>query len=367
MKKYSNSELCLIWLDSFLGLEYVHKQALYKMINGKADIKSLIVGAENYIRSKVGDNAYNTLLSSANADYLSHVIEELKKREIIVVTIESIEYPKLLKDTAIPPLVLYCKGNINLLTEKCFGIVGSRKSLPLSISLAKEYASAISDGGFTLVSGIAEGVDSAVLEYAIKNKRKVISVLAGGFDNLYPKSNYELLEKVIKVGLAISEHPPEIKPMPFHFPIRNRIIAGLSKGVLVVSAGAKSGTLYTAEYAEEYGRDVFAVPYSVGIYSGVGCNELIKRGAILTDTPEDITAFYGIENNKDTKVLSLTEDEKLIVNILKDGEAHVEKIEQALKKPTRQILGTLSMLEIKKIVVKRGTNVYGLIRLDLEA
>ena len=121
---------------------------------------------------------------------------------------------------------------------------------------------------------------------------------------------------------------------------------------------------HIAKYAEEYGRDLFAVPYSVGIQSGAGCNELIKKGALLTDTPEDVLAFYGVENKKEQ--ISLSVEQKAIVDLLKDGEMHIENICKALGKKVFEISPLISILEINKIVVKNGTNVYGLIRNDLE-
>lgn len=365
MRKYTNSELCLIWLDSFLGLEYKHKQAIYSLINGKTDIKDLLTKGKDYITNEIGVNEYNTLLNSANAEYFGFVLEQLSRKGIIAVTIESEDYPESLLNISQPPIVLYCKGNIKLLSANNFSIVGSRKSLPISINLAKSYAKALLDNGFTLVTGIAEGVDSAVLETAVNNKKPVISVIAGGFDNIYPSSNVPLLEKVVELGLAITESPPEVKPMPFHFPVRNRIIAGLSKGTLIVSGAMKSGTLYTAEYAEEYGRDLFAIPYSAGVYSGEGCNDLIKRGAMLTDKPEDLLEYYGVEKKQNIKI-ELTPEQKQIVALLKEGEMHVEKICSALNKRVYEITSVLAMMEINKIVVKNGTNFYGLARLDLE-
>ncbi len=365
MRKYINSELCLIWLDSFLGLEYKHKQVLYGLINGKADIKDLLSKGKDYIVTEIGEREYSTLLNSANTEYFNYVLRELERKGVTAVTVESEDYPKSLLNIPEPPLVLYCKGNIQLLNGNNFSIVGSRKSLPLSINIAKSFAETLSRNGFTLVTGIAEGVDSAVLETAVNKCTSAISVIAGGFDNIYPANNQNLADKIAEIGLIISENPPEVKSKPFHFPIRNRIIAGLSKGTLVVSGALKSGTLYTAEYTEEYGRDLFAVPYSVGIASGAGCNDLIKRGAVLTDKPEDILEFYGIEQ-QEKKSIELTPDQKQIISVLKDGQTHIEKICSALGRRVFEIMPVLSMLEINGIVTKNGSNFYGLARVDLE-
>ncbi len=364
MRKYTNSELCLIWLDSFIGLEYKHKQTLLGLIQGKTDLKELLEKGRDYIVANIGEKEYSTLTHSANKEYLDFVLSSLERKGITVVTIESENYPQSLIKTPVPPLVLYCKGDESLLSKKSISIVGSRKSIPQSLKIAENYAETICSNGYVVVTGIAEGVDSTVLKTALKCGGKMISVLAGGFDNLYPASNLSLVQEVEKRGLLITEHAPEITPKPYLFPVRNRIIAGLSQATVVVSGGLRSGTIYTAEYAEEYGREVFAVPYSVGVQSGAGCNELIKRGAMLTDKPEDVLSFYGIEIKRES--VKLTPEQKEIVTLLKDGEMHVENICKALNKKVFEITPVISIMEINKIIVKNGTNVYGLIRSDLE-
>ena len=356
--KYNQRELCLIWLDSFIGLEYKHKIELYKKLNEEVRIKDFIQSNKAYITEFVGENNYNTLINSANSEYLNFVIGELNRNNITAITLFSEDYPIQLKETEIPPLVLYAKGNIDLLKTKSFSIVGSRKSLPLSLKIAENYAKTLSDAGFTLVTGIAEGVDKVVLVEGLKNKR-VISVVAGGFNCLYPKSNIDIFNKVCEDGLAISEHPLGVSPMPYFFPVRNRIIAGLSVGSLIVNGAKKSGTQYTAEYAETYGRDLFCVPYSIGISSGEGTNDLIKRGAMLTDTPSDILEFYNMKSQKPK--IQLSNQEKEIVSILREEGAHIEVLARKLNRKPMELLANLSHLEILGVIVKDGVNTYSLI------
>lgn len=358
--KYTKEEKCLLWLDSFSNLEYKHKNYLYKAIISSSQIKTEIERQKSYITENMGESEYNTIYNSANQVYFDFVLDNLERKNVTAITIVSKDYPKDLRDTQIPPLVLYAKGNIDLLKEEKLGIVGSRRSLPLSKGIAKSYAKGLSDAGYVIVTGIAEGVDSAVIESVLNCNGKIISVIAGGFDNLYPKSNQSLFDKVVEKGLVLSEQPPEVKSQPYFFPVRNRIIAGLSKGVIIISAAKRSGTFYTAEYAEEYNKDVFAVPYSVGIESGAGCNELIKRGAILTDDYIDVLDYYGVE--KQEKKISLTPLESEVVECLKDGEMHVEQICAKLNKKIFEISPQLSILEIKGVVVRSGNNKYSLIR-----
>ncbi len=365
MIKYTNSELCLIWLDSIIDLDYKRKRELYNLINGKEGIKEFLESNEEQIVATVGKGHYKSLVESANKTYLSYVTENLSKQGITAVTLQSKSYPEKLRQTPFAPLTLYAKGDIGLLSSDCFAVVGSRKSLPISIALAEEFSQSLSKAGFTLVTGIAEGVDQTVIRTALKNSKRVISVLGGGFDNVYPSSNAGLVEEVVEKGLVITEYPPEIKAMSYHFPVRNRIIAGLSKGALIVSGGLKSGTQYTASYAVEYSRDLFVIPYSVGIKSGAGCNDLIKKGGILCDCPNDILDYYGIEQKEQTR-LKLDKAQLEIVNALSEGEMHIQKICQSLNKQIFEILPIISVLEIMGVVSKNGVNVYGLTQNVLE-
>lgn len=354
---YSQQELSLIWLDSFNDLAYKHKLEIYNLICNKKDIKSVISASSDYLSSLVGESTLSSILASSNKEYLSYLIDGLESRSVRAITLQSSNYPESLKNLEFPPLVLYTMGNLGLLDSDCFAVVGSRKSLPLQKNLAQTFSKELMEKGFTLITGIAEGIDQTVLETAVSKGVPVISVVAGGFDNIYPKTNLQLFNQVVESGLVISEQPPEVSPKPFMFPIRNRIIAGLSNGVLVVSAGKKSGTLWTASYTEELSKQVFAIPYSPGISSGEGCNELIKKGALLVDNVQDVLEIYG-KNQEKTSVL-LTEEERQIISLLREGQMHVEIICKKLNKKIFEITPILSIMEINGLVYKNGSNVYG--------
>ncbi len=361
--KYNKTSLLYIWLDSFSALDYKNKSLLFEILSGAERITIGLSKNKAQIISAIGEEKFNLILSSSNEEYLKGILLEYEAKGVEVVTLNCESYPKLLKDTEFPPLALYCAGDTALLSREKFSIVGSRKCLPLSVEVCKNYAKALCETDLTLVTGIAEGIDVTVINTCLSCGKPVISVIAGGIDNIYPASHKSVIEEVIKKGLVISEHPPRVKSMPYYFPLRNRIIAGLSIGALIVSAGLKSGTMHTAEYAEQYGRDLFALPYSVGVESGAGCNELIKNGALLTDTPDDILSFYGKE--KSQKVV-LSAEEKLITGALKGQPQHVEKICQILNKQIFEISPTIAILEIKGIIAKTGNNVYSLIQTNLE-
>jgi DNA processing protein len=166
-----------------------------------------------------------------------------------------------------------------------------------------------------------------------------------------------LFEELVKNGLVVSEYPPEVAPLPYFFPVRNRIMAGLSKAVLIVNGGLKSGTIYTAEFAMEYGKEVFAIPYTPNVESGLGNNNLIKSGAILTDSFKDIADYLKIDIKEEIEI-ELSPEEQKIVELLKDGSVHTDIICQKLSKQIYEITPILSALEIKGVIVKSGFNTY---------
>ena len=355
---YSKDDLFLIWLDSFSGFEYKHKAYLFDKYK-KANYQSLtdfINDNKPYFVEHINENAHNTLLKSCNKDYLNYIIDGLNKKGVNFITISNEKYPKEFLDTPCPPLVIYYDGNIELLTSQKFTVVGSRKSLPFAIGKATEITNDLIDNGFTLVTGIAEGVETAIIKSSLKTG-KVISILAGGFNNVYPKSNVNLVEETKSYGLVISEYPPDTPTEPFHYFARNRLLAALGKGVLVISGGIKSGTGLTANYAVDYGKDVFALPYSVNVASGAGCNELIKQGAILTTSSDDILRFYSIEK-KVKKEIELNPLQSEVYEIIKKENVHIDKLCALTGKKVNELMPVLMVLEIKKLIVKNAGNIF---------
>ena len=283
-------------------------------------------------------------------------LSKLIKKGVSCVTLKSESYPELLKNISVPPLVLYCKGNIKLLGEPCFAVVGSRRTLNQSLAACKSIANELT-AQFTVVTGVAEGADGAAIEGALKSG-KIICVLPNGHDHYYPVGNADLIKKVEERGLVISEFPPEVSPQKYFFTVRNRIIAGLSRGVLVVSAAKRSGALITAGYAADYGREVFAFPYSLGVTSGEGCNALIKNGAALCENVLDIFSCFGLEY-KSAASIALSEDESAVLDYLKqNGQSHIQNIAAALGKKIFQVSAVCASLEIKGLAASVGGNRY---------
>ena len=218
----------------------------------------------------------------------------LRKLKCKVVTIFDPEYPQQLRSIYKPPFVLFYYGDLSLVKDmnRCVSYVGSRDATPYGDKMAREITRDLAEEGFTIVSGLARGIDAASGEEAIK-KRKAVAVLGNGIDYCFPPCNSELQRKIKQKGLLISEYPGTLLPKPMHFPLRNRIIAGLSCCVVVGQAAKRSGTLITVGYALNHGRDVFCVPFPAGEESS--CNELIKEGAPLVESAEDIMRLIGCQ------------------------------------------------------------------------
>lgn len=201
------------------------------------------------------------------------------------------DYLEQLRNIYAPPLRLYVLGNKTILKEKGIAIVGTRNPTEYGKKVAIQFAKQLSEKGINIISGLAVGIDACAHlgTLQVYNKAKTIAVLGSGLDEIYPKGNIDLAKQIIKSGgCIISEYPIGTKPERINFPQRNRIISGLSKGVLVIEAREKSGSLITADFALEQGREVFAVPGDIGKLTSVGTNNLIKQGAQLVDNYMDI-------------------------------------------------------------------------------
>lgn len=202
-------------------------------------------------------------------------------------------YPERLKEIYLPPPLLYLEGNSNLVHQPCLAIVGSRKPSLQGLDITQEITSALASRGLTIVSGLALGIDAAAHAAALSVAGASIAVMGTGIDKVYPAGHRGLHQKLSENGLVMTEMPLGAPPKPANFPRRNRVVSGLSLGVLVIEAGLKSGSLITARYALEQNRDVFAIPGGIRGDTAQGCNQLIQQGACLTQCADDVLAHYS--------------------------------------------------------------------------
>lgn len=203
------------------------------------------------------------------------------------------DYPQPLAEIPDAPPVLWALGDVTLLNRPAVGMVGARNASSLGTRMARRLGAGLSEAGFTVISGLARGIDAAAHEAALEGLGKTVAVMAGGIDVIYPPENAALAAAIDAAGCRISEHPPGLEPQARHFPLRNRIVAGLSRAVVVVEAAAKSGSLITAKAALDYGREVMAVPGHPFDARASGCNMLIRDGALLIRGPQDVLESLG--------------------------------------------------------------------------
>jgi DNA processing protein len=287
--------------------------------------------------------------------------------EIKNISIDNKNYPKLLKKIKNPPKILYHLGEIKN-EENCFAIVGTRLASSYGREVALEMAGDLAEAGLTIVSGFAPGIDTFVHQAVLERKKRTIAVLGTGLDekSIYPKSNLKLAKKILETGGAlISEYPPKTRGTQFTFPQRNRIISGLSLGVLVVEAKEKSGALITANFAFEQKRKVFAIPGPIHSLNSRGCHYLIKRGAKLVENANDILEelnLPGLSTKKEKTIIGDNEEENLILEALREEALYIDKIIEKTKLSAAKVASILSVLEIKGKVRNLGRNVYSLLR-----
>jgi len=298
--------------------------------------------------------------------------------EIKTININDENYPKLLKEIKDAPEVIYYRGKIlpSALgqnfdvgkNENCLAIVGTRMYSSYGKQIALEIAEDLAEAGLTIVSGLAPGIDTFAHQAVVENKKRTIAVLGTGLDeeSIYPKSNLKLAQKILENGgCLISEYPPGTPGSKFTFPTRNRIISGLSLGVLVVEAKQKSGALITAHHAFYQNRKVFAVPGPIHSSNSKGCHFLIKQGAKLVENANDILKELNLPlptPGIGYSVTGETPEENLILIALKEEALDIDKIIEKTKLSAAKVASTLAILEIKGKVRNLGGNIYALSR-----
>jgi DNA processing protein len=278
------------------------------------------------------------------------------KDRIRFITINSPEYPSNLKNIYDPPPYLFLKGEIKKDDQKALAIVGTRVPSTYGRLITEKISSELAGKGITIISGFARGIDSLSHHYALEANGRTIGVFGSGLDVIYPPENKKLADEIEKNGALISEFLLGTQPEGTNFPKRNRLISGLSLGVIIIEAGIKSGALLTAQLALDQGREVFAVPGNISSKGSEGANWLIKKGAVLVTKAEDILEeLKGVlyEDGKKLKMgksSTLSEEEQEIYELLSSEPAHIDRIAKESELSTPQTLSLLLSLELKGFV-----------------
>lgn len=279
---------------------------------------------------------------------------------MIEIRIENCQYPDTLRRIKNPPKQLYLEGNIELLNKNSIAIIGSRNCSENGKILAKKFAKELVEQGLTIISGMAKGIDSHAHIETLNNNGNTIAVLGNGFNNIFPKENINLYRKIIESnGLIISEYPPNVKAKSEFFLERNRIVSGLSIGILVIEAAYRSGTSVTARIAKEQGKKIFVLPHEIGDIHGVGTNNLIRKGATLVTSTKEIIKEYDflkykkISKKENLKIEFKTIEEKQVYLLLKSKITNINIISDKLQLPINKINEILFMLELHGYIKKK--------------
>ncbi|MCT4595571.1 MAG: DNA-processing protein DprA [Anaeromicrobium sp.] len=339
------------WLHSIDGIG----NATLRKILKKDCAKDIYDGNVNVYKEKFNlkEKVVENIIIGKKKNKLEKLGEIIHRNNISVISIKDKKYPDLLRNIYNPPAVLYVRGSIE--KEKCdiISIIGSRRASTYGKTMAYKISKELSHKGIIIISGMARGIDTIAHKACVENGGITYGILGTGVDICYPYENRLLMEKIIENGAVISEFPIGTKPIPGNFPRRNRIISGMAKGVVVIEAALKSGTLITVDYALEQGREVFALPGNVTALLSGGTNKLIQNGAKLVTGVDDILEELQLENicDKNKKEVSLSDSEKEIYEYIKDNQpVSIEKIEKDKKWNIQNISTILTFLELKGVL-----------------
>ncbi|MEZ4563939.1 MAG: DNA-processing protein DprA [Thermomicrobiales bacterium] len=288
-------------------------------------------------------------------------MEELRQRGIRIVHAEHPEYPQLLAEASGRPTVLYVRGCLTSDDAQCVGIVGTRRSTLYGRNMTERIARDLAASAVTVVSGLARGIDAVAHQTALESGGRTVAVLGSGVDVIYPAEHRRLAERILEHGAVISEQPPGARPEAPNFPARNRIISGMSLGVVVIEAPARSGALITASFAADQGREVFVVPGNVGNATSEGTNQLLRDGARIVRDGADILADLNIGSGSPAQLtlqLPASPEEARVFQCLGGEPLHLDEIAEAARLPGPKVAETLLMMELKGTARNCGAQYY---------
>jgi DNA processing protein len=328
-------------LERFQTPEAVFQASMKELL----EVEGLGVKIANEIRKGPSEQAVNKELS---------LVDQAGAR---IISIKDDAYPFRLRNIYDPPALLYLRGELRKEDELAVSIVGSRKTTPYGRWITEKISQALVQNGVTIVSGMARGVDSVAHWGAISGGGRTLAVLGCGVDVVYPPENRNLFAKIIEQGAVLSEFPMGSPPEGGHFPKRNRIISGLSMGVVVVEAGPDSGSLITANYALEQGREVFAIPGNVGAGGSRGTNRLIKDGAKLVESSDDILEEILPQWQREKEEVKprgpeLSQEERILYEMLSEMPLHIDAMIRESRFDPGKVSSLLLNLELKGLIAQ---------------
>lgn len=341
-------------LSELLSIPSIGPQTLKALLAIEPDpTKILYSTAKDLQKWGFKENTINAINKRSKNIDITTKEKEYSSQGIRVISYFEDGYPEALKNINTAPLILYIRGSITKEDEVAIAVVGTRTPTKYGEAITEKLTRNLIENNITIVSGLARGIDAIAHKTALKEGGRTIAVLGSGLNSIYPPEHKTLAQDIIKQGAIISEYPPETKPQSYHFPQRNRIIAGLVKGVLITQASLKSGTQVTASWAAEFGREVFAVPGDITNIFSKGPHNLIKQGAKLTENIEDILEELNIAMVKKSKE---PEKDDPVLILLKNGPMTIDAIANKLKVPLNELIAKITLLEISGTIKNIGDN-----------
>ena len=337
---------------------YIGPTRLQKLIERFGDVEQAWQASDRELQGVLDERSVASLIKTRSRLSLDEEMEGYGKKGIGVVTIAEAGYPRLLAQIPSPPPVLFVRGTFLPEDNLAIAIVGTRRSTSYGREVTSRMASGLAEAGVTVVSGLARGIDAAAHSATLAAGGRTIAVLGSGVDIIYPSEHHQLAERIIENGALISDYPPGRKPDAPNFPARNRIISGLSLGVVVVEAPNRSGALITVDFAADQGREVFIVPGSVLSDNSAGCHRMLRDGARLVTCADDVLDDLRIGQRREQaavqQALPLTDAERRLLNHINADPQHIDEIIAAGNLPVAEGLALISMLELKGIVRDAG-------------
>jgi DNA processing protein len=345
-----------------LSIEPSFRKALKKLLSFNKNLEDIWnnFSLNDFLSANLAEKDYENFLLIKSRGLIEKEYEILEKENIKIIYSDNKDFPQNLNNISDSPKFLFVRGNLDI--KNPIAIVGSRKASRYAENVTDNFSSKLAKSGMTIISGLALGVDGIAHRGALSAQGKTVAVLGTGVNDasIYPQTNWALAHKILDSGGAlISEYPPFYQIHKMNFPERNRIISGISDGVLITEAREKSGALITVDFALEQGRDIFAVPHDINRIESVGGNNLIKEGAFCVTSPKDIIDFYGLEAEPEMKQI-LSENEQIIIEILRSGSSYVDEISKKTGLTIKETSATLSLMEIKNLVVNNGVQVFSI-------
>jgi DNA processing protein len=360
-----DNRMILIGLHELEGIGW---KTILKLMNRFLDPQDILtLSVESLAGLHLHSKQIDLIANNLTPAFVSQKLIHYEQRRIRIVTLLDQEYPAILKETAEPPWVLYYKGDLDLVRQPLLGMVGTRTPTVYGKKVAEEMAHSLSQLGFGIVSGLARGIDSHAHQGALQGKSKTIAVLGCAIDRIYPPENAALYREIEEKGLILSEYPIGMQTHPGMFPKRNRLIAGLSLGVVVVEAAKDSGSLITAQIALEESRDVFAVPGAITSPKSYGVLSLIKEGAakMVTSVEDIIEEYPQLLRQQDVKalhtslsVIELPQDELEIMRILSQEPFTIDDLLEQSQFTFGHLHSVLLSLLLKKAIIQLPGSTY---------